>query len=113
MALKETYGIRGFYSRGPEYKTMKIEDGKVILAFHHAEEGFSRLEGIQGFEIAGKDSIFHSAQVKVLYAERKLQLSSDKVTEPIAVRYCFHNSMTGNTGNQMELPIVPFRTDNW
>lgn len=113
MALKETYGIRGFYSRGPEYKSMEVKDGKVILAFHHAEEGFSRLEGIQGFEMAGKDSIFYSAQVKVLYDECKLQLSSDKVTKPIAVRYCFHNSMLGNTGNQMELPIVPFRTDNW
>ena len=113
MALRETYGLRGFYSRGPEYKSMSIEGERVVLSFDHAEEGFSRLEEIRGFEIAGKDSVFYPAHVKVLYNERKLQISTDKVSEPVAVRYCFHNFMLGNTGNQMELPIVPFRTDSW
>lgn len=113
MALRETYGLRGVYSRGPEYKSMSIEGERVILSFDHAEEGFSRLEEIRGFEIAGKDSVFYPAHVKVLYNERKLQISTDKVSEPVAVRYCFHNFMLGNTGNQMELPIVPFRTDSW
>lgn len=58
MALRETYGLRGFYSRGPEYKSMSIEGERVVLSFDHAEEGFSRLEEIRGFEIAGKDSVF-------------------------------------------------------
>ena len=92
---------------------MSIEGERVVLSFDHAEEGFSRLEEIRGFEIAGKDSVFYPAHVKVLYNERKLQISTDKVSEPVAVRYCFHNFMLGNTGNQMELPIVPFRTDSW
>ena len=62
---------------------------------------------------AGSDRKFFRASVKVLYDERKLEVFSENVKEPVAVRYCFHNFMPGNTANQMELPIVPFRTDSW
>lgn len=113
MALSQTYAIKGIYSRGPEYKSHQVKNNKIILSFNHADDGFSRLEGIDGFEVAGSDRKFFRASVKVLYDERKLEVFSENVKEPVAVRYCFHNFMPGNTANQMELPIVPFRTDSW
>lgn len=113
MALSQTYAIKGIYSRGPEYKSHQVKNNKIILSFNHADDGFSRLEGIDGFEVAGSDRKFFRASVKALYDERKLEVFSENVKEPVAVRYCFHNFMPGNTANQMELPIVPFRTDSW
>jgi len=40
--------------------------------------------------------------------------SSDKVPEPVAVRYAFaHNPQGANLYNKDGFPASPFRTDNW
>jgi sialate O-acetylesterase len=31
----------------------------------------------------------------------------------VAVRYCFKNFQIGNVKNAANLPLFPFRTDNW
>ncbi|MCF2737514.1 hypothetical protein QVN91_12730 [Bacteroides caecigallinarum] len=36
-----------------------------------------------------------------------------KVKNPVAVRYCFRDFKPGNVANLRELPMYPFRTDNW
>ena len=38
---------------------------------------------------------------------------SDEVKQPVAVRYCFRNFQLGNVTNGANLPLFPFRTDNW
>jgi sialate O-acetylesterase len=37
---------------------MEIKDGKAIISFSNAPEGFSRMNGIEGFEVAGADKVF-------------------------------------------------------
>ncbi len=113
MALSQTYGHTGVASRGPEYKSMGIKDGKIYLSFNHAENGFSRTVGINGFEIAGNDRIFHPAKVEVDANNRILIVSNENIPNPVAVRYCFKNFQIGNLYNTRELPVVPFRTDNF
>lgn len=113
MALAETYHIKGIQCRGPEYESMQIKNSSVILSFKYADDGFSRLEGIEGFEIAGLDRKFFPAIAEVLYEEKKIKVYSNNVLLPVAVRYCFHNFMIGNIKNNRELPLIPFRTDNW
>ena len=92
---------------------MEVKDGKAILSFNHADEGFSRESGINGFEMAGGDRIFYPASAKVDLSNKKVIVSCDKVTDPVAVRYCFKNFLIGNLYNTRELPVVPFRTDNY
>jgi hypothetical protein len=40
-------------------------------------------------------------------------VSSKDVTNPVAVRYCFHDFFIGNLRSYRNLPIFSFRSDNW
>ena len=114
MALANTYGFKNsVWCYGPSYKSMEINEGKAYISFDHAQEGFSREEGIIGFEMAGADKIFYPAEAKADFNKKIVVVSCDKVKEPAAVRYCFRNFLIGNLYNHRELPVVPFRTDNW
>lgn len=111
LALAQTYGMKGIASRGPEYKSMEIKDGKIYLSFDNADEGFSRATGINGFEIAGDDRVFYPADVE--FKDKQIVVSNKNITNPVAARYCFRNFQIGNLYNTRELPVVPFRTDNY
>lgn len=111
MALTNTYHTKGICAHSPSYRSMEIKDGKIILNFDHAE-GYNRLDKMTGFEIAGADKVFHPAEAKV-YGQRQIIVSNDTVPNPEAVRYCFRNFQLGNVCNQRELPLIPFRTDDW
>ncbi len=111
LALSKTYRIKGIEAVGPMYKSMEIKDGAVFLSFDHASEGFNRMADIQGFEIAGEDKVFYPAEAEV--NGLKIKVNSDKVLAPAAVRYGFRDFKPGNVANIRELPLYPFRTDNW
>jgi sialate O-acetylesterase len=115
-ALHNTYGFGDALSViGPQYKSMKVENGRAILSFSGVDgEGLTIKGDILGFEIAGNDHIFYPAKVlKVFPKVSELTVFSDKVAEPVAVRYCFKNFSIGNVSNVYGQPMVPFRTDDW
>lgn len=112
MALSKTYNIPGIEAYGPVYKSMKIKDGAVILSFEHAQEGFNRMTGMDGFEFAGSDKVFYPAEAEV-YDNFNILVRSNNVTTPVAVRYGFRDYKPGNVTNLLGLPLYPFRTDNW
>lgn len=112
LALAKTYGVRGIEAVGPVYKSMEVKDTTVILSFDHAAEGFNRLKGMTGFEVAGEDRVFHPAQAEV-YNHTFIKVTCDAVQRPVAVRYAFRDYQPGNVANTRELPLYPFRTDNW
>jgi sialate O-acetylesterase len=91
---------------------MEIKDSKAIIHFYNVPACFSRMDGLVGFEIAGEDKIFHIVKAKPCGVSQ-IEISSDEVAQPIAVRYCFRNFEIGNVYNSRELLMVPFRTDNW
>ena len=113
IALNQTYDLKGVAAHGPEYKSMEIKDGKIIVSFNYADEGFNRNVGVNGFEIAGADKVFYPADVEVNYDKKTVILSNKNVPAPVAVRYCFKNYQPGNLANTRELPMVPFRTDDF
>jgi sialate O-acetylesterase len=43
----------------------------------------------------------------------QIEVTSKEVPVPVAVRYCFRNFQIGNVASTRELPLFPFRTDNW
>ncbi len=112
LALAKTYGVKGIAATGPSYKSMEVKDGSVILSFNNAEDGFSRLSDMQGFEVAGSDKVFYPAKAEV-YNNLQIKVTCDKVAAPVAVRYCFRDFQPGNVAGMRELPLFPFRTDNW
>lgn len=113
QALNKTYGYKAIAADSPSFKEMKIEGNKIELFFYHASEGFSPWIGIEGFEIAGKDKVFHPATATINQNARTILVTSDAVPEPVAVRYGFQNFQPGNLKNHRNLPVIPFRTDSW
>ncbi len=113
QALNKTYGFTSIAAESPSYKEMKIEGNKIELSFNNAPDGFSPWIGIEGFEIAGADKVFHPADVSIDRSKRTLIVSSAAVKAPLAVRYCFRNFQIGNLRNHRNLPVIPFRTDSW
>ncbi len=116
-ALSETYGFKGIQYKSPTFKSFEVKDSLVTISFNNAENGITTFDkSVDCFQIAGKDSVFYPAKmVKMNNDFRKVQLMSDKVKAPVAVRYAFCNFpktegyLFGATG----LPVSSFRTDNW
>ncbi|MDH6358341.1 sialate O-acetylesterase [Parabacteroides sp. PF5-9] len=113
QALNKTYGYRSIVAESPAYKSMEIKAHEIILTFDHANEGFSPWTGIEGFEISGEDKVFHPAKAVINQSERTITVSSESVSVPVAVRYCFKNFQPGNLRNHRNLAVIPFRTDHW
>lgn len=112
MALNKTYGMKEIACQSPQYESMEIRDGKAHVRFKYMDQGFNRMADIRGFEICGADKVFYSADA-VVENQFALVVSSEKVPEPVAVRYCFRDFQPGNLADTRELPVVPFRTDDF
>ena len=117
-ALVKDYNLGGISFSGPIYKSLKINGDKVIVNFDYAQNGITSYnKAIVGFEIAGEDKIFYPANAKVIRGygsnRSKLEVSSDSVKKPVAVRYGWKNYLKGNLYNTQGLPASSFRSDNW
>jgi sialate O-acetylesterase len=113
-ALANDYGIDVPY-RSPEYKSMERQGAKIVLTFDHTGKSglytFDVNEPI-GFTIAGEDKEFVNAQAKVI-APNKIEVWSDEISEPSAVRYAWADNPICNVQSREGLPLTPFRTDDW
>ena len=126
LALNKDYNIEGLPGESPQYKEMTVDKNKAVISFTNlgknedlsaensfngfTDEGTMRLEG---FEIAGDDQIFYPANANLVWWQNKIEVTSDEVPEPKAVRYGFKNFPKANVNTVMNLPLAPFRTDNW
>ena len=113
-ALSKTYNIPGIAFSGPVYKAMKkIEDGKIQLTFDYAKHGLNSFgKELSGFTISSEDKVFYPAQVKI-NRDKTLNVWSEKVKNPVAVRYGFEDCPDGTLFNSEGLPAPSFRTDSW
>jgi sialate O-acetylesterase len=111
-ALAKTYGKEMVYS-GPIYKSMKVEGHNIVLHFDHVGGGLVAKEGepSKSFAVAGADRKFVWADARI--DGDTIVVSSDKVPEPVAVRYAWADNPVCNLYNKEGLPASPFRTDDW
>lgn len=111
-ARKTAYGEDIVFS-GPVFKAMKIEGNKALVSFDHIGGGLVVGEGafLKGFVIAGKDKVFYPANA--VLKDNTVIVSSEKVKEPVAVRYAWAPDPSCDLYNKEGLPAVPFRTDKW
>lgn len=114
IAFNEVYNKK-MVCAGPTFKTMDIKDNQVIVTFENIGTGLSTPDKygyIKGFEIAGKDQIFHYANAFI--KDNKIILSSENVENPIAIHFSWiGNATESNLFNKEGFPAVPFRTDQW
>jgi sialate O-acetylesterase len=111
-ALANDYGRKIVHS-GPAYTEVIFKAGKAHLKFDHVGSGLATRDdnSPSHFEIAGADKVFHAATATIEGDE--VTVTSDKVSEPQAVRYAFTSNATPNLSNKEGLPASSFRTDRW
>ncbi|MEW2923119.1 sialate O-acetylesterase [Muricauda sp. ANG21] len=113
LALANTYGVDNVLYSGPIYDTIVDRSGgKVQLGFKFGQGLGHAGSELRGFKIAGKDRVFYKAQARI-NSDRTIEVWSERVNEPLAVRYAFDNCTEGNLINGSGLPASSFRTDNW
>jgi sialate O-acetylesterase len=98
--------------RGPVYRSMKLEGGKVRLTFASVGGGLVARGGrLTGFAVAGSDKRFVWAEAKIDGDD--VVVWSDEVPDPAAVRYAWAMNPACSLYNQEGLAASPFRTDDW
>lgn len=113
IALSKTYG-QDLVDRGPFLSgSIKINKAQVTLKFNSAK-GLRTSDGLspKGFAIAGKDQVYHWADHAKIEGDQII-ISSDQVLNPVAVRYAWVQFPELNLYNGAQLPMEPFRTDDW
>lgn len=134
IALARDYGKDIVYS-GPRFESMKIADGKAVVAFTDIAGGLVALPlaatydvetskgrtapllrtspggDVQGFAVCGGDKVWHWADATI--AGNTVIVTSPAVREPVAVRYAWADNPTCNLANDAGLLASPFRTDDF
>ena len=122
-ALAKDYGKKDLVYSGPQFKSMKVDGGKIVVSFDHVggglmvgeKEGLAPTKEVKDGEL--KQFAIAGADKKWVWAKAEIQgetvvVSSDEVAKPVAVRYAFSMNPEGcNLYNKEGLPAVPFRTD--
>ncbi len=113
LALDQTYGydIKG---ESPRYMSMELKGNKVIISFDKIDQGLYAFDSntINGFSIAGDDQKFVWANAKII-DKNKVEVYSDKISNPVAVRYAWADKPNSNLYDRNGLPVACFRTDKW
>jgi sialate O-acetylesterase len=111
-AQKVAYHDENVVWSGPVYKSMQIDGNKIILSFTNIGSGLTTKGGedLKAIAISDADKKFVWAQAKI--DGDKIIVWSDKITNPVAVRYAWADNPEGvNLYNKEGLPASPFRTD--
>ena len=109
IARAQVYGEDIAYS-GPLFQKMTLEDDKVRLYFDYTGEGLVAADGeLAGFEIAGSDGIYHSAEAEI--SGDTVLVWSAEIPNPVSVRYAWSDVPVASLWNKSGLPASPFRTN--
>ena len=120
-ALGTTYGKDIVYS-GPLPSSFEFDSpsgevsGRCFVTMDHVGDAMMTAkpgEKVTGFAIAGSDQVFHQGNASLHKQANLLIVSSDKVKEPVAVRYNWADNPNGNLVNSAGLPATQFRSDSW
>ncbi len=109
LALGKTYG-KEIVCESPVVKGVKFDQHLGWVEFDQlvlTQGG----EQVVGFDVAGKDRVFHPAMATV--QRNKVALQSEAVKEVVALRYAWANDPKANLTNKEGLPVSPFRSDDW
>lgn len=112
LALQNTYGMKGLSAESAYYKAVEFKGDTAVVTFNRAKMWVYGANGYKSdlFEVAGPDSVFHPA--KAWIERSKVYVKSDKVKQPVAVRYAFKDWANGDLYCD-GLPVSSFRTDDF
>lgn len=113
LALDKTYGY-DIEGESPRNQSMEIKGDKIIITFKNIDKGLYSFDSnmIKGFALAGADRKFVWAKAEII-SKDKVEVSSEKIKNPVAVRYAWSDMPVCNLYDRNSLPVACFRTDNW
>jgi sialate O-acetylesterase len=100
-----SYGETLEYS-GPTVRQAAPQGREIVIAFDHTEGGLVARDGLNGFEVAGRDGKFAGAVAVINGAT--VHVSSPQVQEPVSVRYAWKSAPSAALFNGAGLPASPF-----
>jgi len=109
--LVKDYGMQLAF-RSPEFKQLTVKADKLLVEFDcfgSTLRPFGTYE-VTGFAICGEDKKWKWASGKVI-GENKVEVWSEEVSSPVAVRYAWADNPVCNLYSDEGLPVTPFRTD--
>lgn len=113
-ALEKDYGIPNIVAQSPTFREMTISGNKATLTFDHIDGGLRTVDvnEVHGFAICGEDRKWAWADAKITGPDT-IEVWSDAVSEPVAVRYAWAENPVCNVFSRNGLPLTPFRTDDF
>lgn len=108
LALNKTYA-RDVVCSGPVFKSMAVEDNKVILTFENSE-GLKTRDGKAPdcFKLKNTKNRYNTAKAQIV-GNKVILSSKTEIARPVVVRYCWSDSSVPNLCNGAGLPAAPFR----
>ena len=113
LALKNDYGYN-IAANAPRFASINVDGNTAVLTFNHVDGKWRPFDTAtpHAFTIAGKDKKFYPAVAKI-EDDNTIRVSSESVENPVAVRYAWADNPVVNLFNSHDLPLTPFRTDEW
>jgi sialate O-acetylesterase len=99
----------------PAFSNFSVQDKSILVHVKNANGSVKTANGKApgNFQIAGADHKFYWATAEIL-DQNTIKISSAEVAQPVAARYAWEdNPADANVVNAENLPLLPFRTDNW
>jgi sialate O-acetylesterase len=113
-ALAKQYNLKNLNYKSAVFKSMSVKNNQAEIIFKfYNKDFFVESENVKGFAIAGSNKVFYPAKLRFNKDKKSITLYSEKVKNPVAVRYGFEDCFESNLKTNSGLPISVFRTDNW
>jgi sialate O-acetylesterase len=116
LALNKTYN-QNVLSVGPQYLSFEQANGVITINFVNATAiGLNTINGQplnQYFYVAGTDHVFRLGNAVINSNKIVITPPAGTPLPAQAVRYAFSNFPVTNLQNNANLPMEPFRSDNW
>lgn len=111
-AITKVYGAKNEIASGPVFNSTNAIVQAMQVFFDDAGSGLMiKGENLKGFSLAGEDKVFYPAN-GTIYGVNSVIISSDKVKDPVYVRYAWADApLEANLYNKEGFPAIPFRTD--
>lgn len=109
IALKKLYhkNVPSVYTRLTKYD---IKNEKIILSFSNKIIQ-KNLNTFSGVTICGNDRIFKNAEIQ--FDGRRVIVWNTEISNPVAVRYAWGGNPVALLFDKNNMPVCPFRTDNF
>jgi len=111
-ARSKIYGEKDLVYREPRPQKKIFRGNGALIDFDQNLFTKDEQKEVTGFSLAGLDQKFHPAKARI-ESGGKVWVTSDKVKEPIAVRYAWQDSPIANLQNKEGMPVGTFRSDIW